>query len=184
MMLAQRILSSQWWRRVPGASRRLSAAQRRGDLSKRAASIADSDARCMRPRAAGVHFGSRLLSCGENEAHELRVGGESRQRLDSFLAEALGGLTRCRVQSHIKEGVVTVNGQVCSKASRKVQPGDVVGISIIPPPPLNAEPEPIPLEIVHEDDAVIVVNKVSAMPVSCSGVSGAHCLVPCSQPAW
>ena len=46
------------------------------------------------------------------------------------------------------------------KASYAVRPGDRVGCSVLPPPPLEASPEPLPLDIVYEDEHLIVINKV------------------------
>ena len=46
------------------------------------------------------------------------------------------------------------------KASHGVKPGDVVTCSVLPPPPLEAAPEALPLDIVYEDDHLLVINKV------------------------
>lgn len=48
-----------------------------------------------------------------------------------------------------------------AKVSYPVRPGDRVACSVLPPPPLEANPEPIPLDIVYEDDHLIVINKAS-----------------------
>ncbi len=47
-----------------------------------------------------------------------------------------------------------------AKASYGVKPGDVVCCSVLPPPPLEAAPEPLPLDIVYEDAHLLVINKV------------------------
>lgn len=41
-----------------------------------------------------------------------------------------------------------------------MRPGDVVSCAVLPPPPLEASPEPLPLDIVYEDEHLIVINKV------------------------
>jgi hypothetical protein len=47
-----------------------------------------------------------------------------------------------------------------AKASHGVRPGDVVACCVLPPPPLEAAPEALPLDIVYEDEHLIVINKV------------------------
>ena len=47
-----------------------------------------------------------------------------------------------------------------AKASHGVRPGDVVRCSVLPPAPLEAGPEALPLDIVFEDEHLIVINKV------------------------
>ena len=85
-------------------------------------------------------------------------------RLDVYLTAHLPNVTRSRVQQGIKEGRVTVNN-TSAKVSYIVQPGDQIECVILRPPPMEAEPEPIPLDIVFEDDVIIVVNKVAGMVV-------------------
>jgi 23S rRNA pseudouridine1911/1915/1917 synthase len=89
--------------------------------------------------------------------------GES--RLDAFLAaQAELGLSRSRIRALIDEGQVTVNGQV-KKASHILLPGDQVTINVPPPKAVALEPEPIPLDVVYEDDQVIVINKQRGLVV-------------------
>lgn len=47
-----------------------------------------------------------------------------------------------------------------AKPSYAVKPGDVVAASLLPPPPLEAAPEALPLEVVYEDEHLLVINKV------------------------
>jgi 23S rRNA pseudouridine1911/1915/1917 synthase len=58
----------------------------------------------------------------------------------------------------IAEGDVLVNGAPSTKGTR-LQPGDRVAVKIFSAEKSSATPEPIPLEILHEDDSLIVVNK-------------------------
>jgi len=80
-------------------------------------------------------------------------------RLDAFLATKMPETSRARLQASIKEGMVEVNGRPQPKASYAVRSGDAIRCSVLPPPPLEACPEDIPLDIVFEDEHVIVVNK-------------------------
>lgn len=86
------------------------------------------------------------------------------QRLDRFLASQLAELSRSRIQSLMAEGRVWVDG-VARKASHRTEPGETVTVEIPPAPPAGVEAEPIPLEILYEDEDVAVVNKPAGMIV-------------------
>lgn len=87
------------------------------------------------------------------------------QRLDVFLAATLHGISRSRIQLLIRQGLVTVDGAT-ARASRKLQAGETISILGNPePPPLRAQPEPIPLDVVYEDDDLVVINKPAGMMV-------------------
>ncbi|GAB4822268.1 hypothetical protein N2152v2_009314 [Parachlorella kessleri] len=88
---------------------------------------------------------------------------QGKLRLDAYLANKLPQASRARLQASIREGLVTVNGRPQPKAAYAVRPGDVVGCSIVSPPPLEASPEELPLDIVYEDEHLIVVNKAADM---------------------
>ncbi len=94
---------------------------------------------------------------------ELKVT-EGGKRVDKYLAERVSGLSRSRAQRLIEGGLVTVNGEL-AKPSYRLKAGDLVVVRI--PPPEEAEPvaEPIPLDIVYEDEDLIVVNKPAGMVV-------------------
>ena len=86
-------------------------------------------------------------------------------RLDSWLSEQLPELSRSRVQKIIKQGGVRLNGQVCSAKKTKLKPGDRLEITIPPVKPLELQSEDIPLDILYEDDALLIVNKPAGIPV-------------------
>jgi 23S rRNA pseudouridine1911/1915/1917 synthase len=88
----------------------------------------------------------------------------SAARLDRFVIEALPELSRGAVQRLIEDGAVTVNGKP-SKAAYKIRPGDSIVVRIPPPPPAETKAEAIPLDIVHEDADLIVINKPAGMVV-------------------
>ena len=46
-----------------------------------------------------------------------------------------------------------------------MQPGDELQLCLSPPPAMEACPEDLPLDIVYEDDALLVVNKAAHMVV-------------------
>lgn len=74
-------------------------------------------------------------------------------------------ISRARLQKLIEEGYVQVNGQVCRAKKTKLQPGDLLHLSIPSDRPLDLEPENIPLDILYEDEALIVVNKPAGLVV-------------------
>ena len=80
------------------------------------------------------------------------------KRLDRYLVDRIPFLSRTSLQRLIREQAVTVNGRP-PKASTKLRKGDVV-CAVLPPPPSNQiTPQAIPLELIHEDDDLIVINK-------------------------
>lgn len=91
-------------------------------------------------------------------------GHNTPTRLDMYLTAKLPNATRTKVQDGIKEGHVLVNGSK-PKASQLVQPNDVIECTILKPPPIEALPEDIPLDIRYEDEWLIVLNKPAGMVV-------------------
>ncbi|MBN1474956.1 MAG: RluA family pseudouridine synthase [Syntrophaceae bacterium] len=86
------------------------------------------------------------------------------QRLDLFLAQKDTGLSRSQVKHVVEEGDVLVNGLV-PKVSQKLKEGDVVELTLKPAKEAIAVAQDIPLDIVYEDEAIIVVNKPAGMVV-------------------
>lgn len=83
-------------------------------------------------------------------------------RLDAFVAGALEGVSRSRVQKLVRDGEVLLNGAP-SRASAVVHEGDTVTVSIPDPVPTEAVPQEIPLDVLYEDSDIIVVNKPAGM---------------------
>ena len=88
------------------------------------------------------------------------------QRLDQWLAGRLGpDLSRSRIQALIRQGAVQVGGQVVTEAKHKLASGDPVTLDVPEPEPAEPRGEAIPLDILYEDDALIVVNKPAGLVV-------------------
>ena len=85
-------------------------------------------------------------------------------RLDAWLATQDSGLSRARLQALIKEGLVTCGGMAV-KANDKVRPGQVFDVIVPPPEPAVPVPENIPLNIVHEDGDLLVLDKPPGLVV-------------------
>ena len=97
---------------------------------------------------------------------------EAGTRLDALLAARVEGVSRTALKRLIDDGDATVAGRA-AKPSHKVRAGDRVEVELVAPPPLDLAPEDIPLDIVHEDEEVVVVNKPAGMVVHpAAGVRG------------
>jgi len=93
------------------------------------------------------------------------TSADAGRRLDQFLTAALGDVSRARVQQLIEQEKVTVNGAP-AKSSLKLEGTETIAITgEVHLPPLKAEAEDIPLEIVYEDKDLAVVNKPAGMMV-------------------
>lgn len=94
-----------------------------------------------------------------SERLKIRVGHGIRQRrLDKYLKGRFGQFSRTFIQRLIKEQGVIVNGQA-AKQSQKLNPRDLIDLVVPPKGIKNVPPEDIPLDIIHEDDHIIVINK-------------------------
>ena len=81
------------------------------------------------------------------------------RRLDKYLSGRLGRqVSRTSLQRYIREGNVTVNGGVV-KPSYVIRPGDRIDMLLPVVEPHDIPPEPIPLDILYEDDDMLAVNK-------------------------
>ena len=86
------------------------------------------------------------------------IGKNLTRRIDQYLTDRISYLSRNGVQRLIEEGLVKVNGRVI-KASYRPRAGDEIDM-VAPPEPVNEIlPEPIPLDIVYEDDHILALNK-------------------------
>ena len=97
--------------------------------------------------------------------HEIVEEGSQGLRLDVFLTECVEDASRAFIQRAIKSNLVTVNNRVCTRPSRTVALGDEIHINVPPQPSTELTPEDIPLDILHEDADVLVVNKPSGLVV-------------------
>ena len=90
---------------------------------------------------------------------------EAGTRLDSYLAGAVAGLSRSRAKALIVEGHVSVGGATIVEPKRPVKSGDDLLVHLPPPVPAEPQGEAIPLDIVYEDDALIVIDKPAGLVV-------------------
>ena len=88
---------------------------------------------------------------------ELRSEPKAR-RLDSCLAQRFGAFSRSFFKRLINEGRVKVNGEVAAPSCR-LRRGDVVELELPVRPERIIPPRPMELDIIHEDDHILVINK-------------------------
>jgi 23S rRNA pseudouridine1911/1915/1917 synthase len=99
-----------------------------------------------------------------NEGQTELLVSEEGLRLDKYLADRVTGLSRSSVQRLISSGQVSVNGEI-ARASYKVKSGDRLVLSLPAEEPAGPTAEEIPLQIVYEDDALLVIEKPAGMVV-------------------
>lgn len=100
-----------------------------------------------------------------HETYHFEVSPEAEgYRLDLFLAKQTPFLSRSQVQKLIEKGLVLVNFQK-SRSNYRVRFKDQIEIIVPPPEGITLQPEPIPLDIVYEDDDLLVVNKPPGLVV-------------------
>src|SRR6266852_1913248 len=95
----------------------------------------------------------------------LATATDSGSRLDRFIASQCPELSRTRVQELIVSGLVQINGHAAKKGALHLHGGEKISLEIIERPPIRAEAESIPLEVLYEDDDVIAINKPAGMTV-------------------
>lgn len=80
-------------------------------------------------------------------------------RIDKFLMNRIEGATRNKIQQAIDNEYILINGNAI-KANYKIRPGDdIVVYSSRKVETTELIAEEMPLDIVHEDDDVMIVNK-------------------------
>lgn len=100
--------------------------------------------------------------------HHVEITVDKKQeplRIDKFIMNKTSMSSRSRVQQAAKAGNLKVNGSIV-KVNYKVRPSDK--ITLVYPKGMNQPdltPEDIPLEILHEDEDVVVINKQAGLVV-------------------
>ena len=102
------------------------------------------------------------------KAFSFQIGEGPPTRLDrtltSLLPEELD-ISRSRVSKLIKEGYVSLQGKAITIPSTLVHQDQTLVIQIPETRANHIKPENIPLDIVHEDDEIIVINKPAGLVV-------------------
>ncbi|HCQ38568.1 MAG TPA: RluA family pseudouridine synthase, partial [Verrucomicrobiales bacterium] len=94
----------------------------------------------------------------------ITVETSSGERLDLFLVRELPDLSRSRIQNLLKQGHILVNGAK-ARPKTSVNSGDSITINLPEPTPAEIIPQEIPLDILHDDRDLIVINKPPGLVV-------------------
>jgi len=86
-------------------------------------------------------------------------------RIDIWLHRHFPEVSRSLITKLIREGKIKLNGEIITKASKEVRPGDILEIcwpveDISRPPP-----QFLPLDVIYEDEDILVVNKRAGLAV-------------------
>ena len=87
------------------------------------------------------------------------------KRLDQALSEVFSDYSRSRIQQWIRAGEVWVDGAPCALPRQRLAGGERVEIAAELPRSGPVEAQAIPLEIIHEDAALLVINKPPGLVV-------------------
>jgi 23S rRNA pseudouridine1911/1915/1917 synthase len=87
------------------------------------------------------------------------AGDEAGARLDRVLAAHVAELSRSRLKALIEAGAVAVDGRTIRDPSHRVNAGATIVLDVPPAEPATPRPEPIPLNVVYEDDDIIIIDK-------------------------
>ena len=91
---------------------------------------------------------------------------DSGKRLDRFFSDRFEEISRSRAKTLIKQGsAATIDGAATDDPRRAVIEGKTYALELPAPVAAIPEPEDIPLDILHEDEHLIVLNKPSGMAV-------------------
>jgi 23S rRNA pseudouridine1911/1915/1917 synthase len=90
--------------------------------------------------------------------------GDAKLRLDRFLVKRLPEYSRSRLQHLIRHGFVRLNGAL-ARPRQIVRDGDEIELIKPPLEKTEIQPEPIPLDVLFEDDDLIVINKPAGLVV-------------------
>lgn len=113
-----------------------------------------------------------MISASNDKASDIQTEQLSAQiqpeqaglRLDQALAQLFPDYSRSRLQQWVKDGQVTVDGQVC-RPRDKVFGGESIEIQARMEEQVECNPQAIPLEILYEDEHLLVINKPAGLVV-------------------
>ena len=117
-----------------------------------------------------------MAPAGINDTTKNEVQGDTRvlqaqvpdalagRRLDQVLAELFSDFSRSRLQQWVKDGCVLVDGKPM-RPRDKLYGGEEIVLQVKLEVETAFEPEPIPLDIVYEDESILVINKPAGLVV-------------------
>src|SRR3954470_18570667 len=102
-----------------------------------------------------------------SEWRELAVApAQHGDRLDRVLAQLVPEFSRSYLQQLVDGGLVAIDGQAATRPAHRVRAGSRLTVELRPTlQSLAFRPEPIPLDVVHEDEHLLVINKPAGLVV-------------------
>jgi 23S rRNA pseudouridine1911/1915/1917 synthase len=101
-----------------------------------------------------------------DNVHTVHVtAAEKGERLDRLLAQRVAEFSRSRLKALILAGATAIGKTTVRDPGHRVNAGDIIALTVPPDAPAEPAPENIPLNIVHEDDALIVIDKPKGLVV-------------------
>ena len=105
-------------------------------------------------------------TASDPEPFRITAGAEDAgQRVDRFVAGAIGTLSRSRVKTLIEESRLTANGRTVHEPADPVRAGITYVLDVPPPAPAAPRAQVIPFPILFEDDDLIVLDKPAGLVV-------------------
>jgi 23S rRNA pseudouridine1911/1915/1917 synthase len=93
------------------------------------------------------------------------VAEEAGGRLDRVLAARIPALSRSRLKALILAGQAAIDGRTIRDPAASVNSGATISVTLPPAEPAKPQGEDIPLDIVYEDDAIVVIDKPKGLVV-------------------
>jgi 23S rRNA pseudouridine1911/1915/1917 synthase len=101
-----------------------------------------------------------------DQTHTVHVAAaEKGERLDRVLAQRLTALSRSRLKALILAGATAINETTVRDPGHRVNAGDTIVLTVPPDAPAEPLPENIPLNVVYEDAALILIDKPKGLVV-------------------
>jgi 23S rRNA pseudouridine1911/1915/1917 synthase len=106
-----------------------------------------------------------MTIAGRRKEEVVIAAEEAGERLDRVLAARIGDLSRSRLKALILEGEVAIDARTIRDPGHRVNSGDRVSVDVPPAEDPQPHGENIPLHVVFEDAAVIVIDKPKGLVV-------------------
>ena len=100
----------------------------------------------------------------EEQYHLVVSPAKTPERIDTFVAHAIAGASRSQIRKLIDDRKILVNGAAV-KPSHLVAPDERIDVVFPVPQPYEAVPQNIPLDIIHQDADIVVLNKQAGLIV-------------------
>ena len=95
----------------------------------------------------------------EKKINLIVKNNENNERVDIFVSKREKNISRTRIKNLIIDGKLKINNNIITNPSKKISTGDTINLSIPEPKKASLKPYNFKLDIVHEDEDIIVINK-------------------------